>query len=167
MAYVVATKRGGFEIRESRSTPDGPRSRTLATFRELTDEVIEKARSRSAQQLSADDLRQAARRAGARGARDPADRAARELITELGKGRRLDPSLRRILLDQLRRDRPAEDDRAPVSDAARSVAEWMNATPKERGDALVDLLLLADALPANGRGRKPLEFPRLDSIPHG
>jgi len=48
MAFVVPTKKGSFEIRESRSTAAGPRSRTLASFKELTDETIEKARARAA-----------------------------------------------------------------------------------------------------------------------
>jgi hypothetical protein len=40
----------------------------------------------------------------------------------------------------------------------------MAATPEERGRTLVDLLLLADALPSGGRRGKPLRFPRLESI---
>jgi hypothetical protein len=39
----------------------------------------------------------------------------------------------------------------------------MAATPKERGRALFDLLLLADALPSGRRKDKPLRFPRFDS----
>ena len=154
MAFVVATKRGGFEIRESQNTPKGPRSRTLATFRELSDEVIEKARARSAKALSAEELREAAARAGAPGAWAPVDRAARELIGELGKGRQLDPTLRRLLVDLL-------------NGKERPVSEWVAATLDERGKALVDLLLLADALPSNGRRDRPLDFPRLDSTTHG
>ncbi len=154
MAYVVATKRGRFEIRESRSTPDGPRSKTLATFQELTDEVIEKARARSAKPLSAEALRSAAKRSGAPSAPAPVDRAARELIAELGKGRRLDPTLRHLLRDLLR-------------GKESSVAEWMASTPRDRGQALVDLLLLADALPSSGHRNEPLDFPRLDSTSHG
>lgn len=154
MAFVVATKRGGFEIRESQNTPKGPRSRTLATFRELSDEVIEKARARSAKALSAEELQEAAARAGAPGAWAPVDRAARELIGELGKGRQLDPTLRRLLVDLL------NGKESPVS-------EWVAATLDERGKALVDLLLLADALPSNGRRNRHLDFPRLDSTTHG
>jgi hypothetical protein len=154
MAFVVATKRGGFEIRESHNTPRGPRSRTLATFRELNDVVIEKARARADKPLSAEELREAANRAGAPGALAPPDRAARKLISELGKGRRLDPTLRRLLVDLL------DGKENPVS-------EWMAASPDERGRALVDLLLLADALPANGRRSRPLDFPRLDSRTNG
>lgn len=167
MAFVVPRKRGGFEIRESRNTPEGPRSRTLATFKELTDEVIETARARAAKPLSKEELRRAAQRAGVPGARDPVDRAARELIAELGKGRQVDPTLRDLLLDLLRRDGAQTIAiPPPASDAKRSVAEWMASTPRERGRTLFDLLLLADALPHGGRVGKPLEFPRLDSSAH-
>jgi hypothetical protein len=154
MAFVVSTRKGNFEIRESRSTPSGPRSRTLASFRELTDETIEKARGRAAKPPTADDLREAALRAGAPVAAPPIDRAARELIGRLAKGERPDPMLRRLLLDALanedRGDRPT-DPTATVSDSARSVSEWVGTTPAERGAALEDLLLLADALPLRRR----------------
>jgi hypothetical protein len=73
--------------------------------------------------------------------------------------------LRRLLLDALtnedRRDRPSGPD-ATVSDAARSVGEWVGASAKERGDALADLLLLADALPLRRRP-ETIGFPRLRS----
>ncbi len=71
--------------------------------------------------------------------------------------------LRRLLLDALanedRSDRPT-DPTAAVSDAARSVSEWVGATPAERGAALEDLLLLADALPLRRRA-DTIDFPRL------
>lgn len=100
---------------------------------------------------------------GAPIARPPIDRAARELIAELGKGRRLDPTLRHLLVDLLRRSDEKGAQPTPAGDAARAVAEWMAATAEERGNTLVDLLLLADALPSGGRRGKPLRFPRLDS----
>ena len=49
MAFVVPTSKGSYEIRESSNTAKGPRSRTLVSFRELTDEVIEKAQEKSSQ----------------------------------------------------------------------------------------------------------------------
>jgi hypothetical protein len=163
MAFIVSTKRDIFEVRESRSTPAGPRSHTLATFKELTDETIEKARARAAKPPDPADLRSAARRAGAPVAQPPVEQAARELIAELAKGRRLDPTLRRILVELLEKGFREGADPAPTNEAARGVAEWMAATPAVRGKALVDLLLLADALPSGGRRGKPLRFPRLDS----
>ena len=166
MAFVVPTKSGRFELRESASTPKGPRSRTLASFRELDDAVIEKAQKRAAKALDATALRRAARKAGAPVAREPVDEAARELIAELGKGRRPHPTLRRMLLDLLRAEGTKGGDSSPGNEAEHAVAEWMAARPDERGKALVDLLLLADALPHGGRKGKPLKFPRLDST-HG
>lgn len=163
MAFIVSTRGGNFEIRESRSTPAGPRSRTLATFKELTEETIEKARGRAAVPPSAEDLRAAALRAGAPVAGAPADRAARELLGMLAKGLQPEPMLKRLLLDALidedRSERPT-DPAATVSDAARSVGEWVGASAKERGEALEDLLLLADALPLRRRP-ETIGFPPL------
>lgn len=163
MAFVVATKPERFEIRESASTPKGPRSRTLVSFRELDDSVVEKAQQKAVKAIDATELRRAARRVGARVARPTADRAARELIAELGKGRRPDPTLQRMLLDLLQHDQADGAALPPESEAEFEVAEWMAASLEERGKTLVDLLLLADALPHGGRRGKPLRFPRLDS----
>lgn len=163
MAFVVPTKSGRFEVRESENTPKGPRSRTLASFRELDDKVIEKARAKSGKPLDATELRRAAKKAGAEVSRPPIERAARELIAELGKGHTLDPTLRHMLLDLLQHGRREGREASPRAEAENAVAEWMAATPAERGQALVDLLLLADALPHGGRKGKPLLFPKLDS----
>jgi hypothetical protein len=167
MAFIVPTRKGSFEIRESRSTPAGPRSRTLASFRELTDETVAKAQARAAKPLDPADLRAAALRAGAPVAAPPVDRAARELLGQLAKGRRPSPMLKRLLLDALanedRSDRPA-DPTAAVSDSARAVSEWVGTSPRERGEALEDLLLLADALPLRRRPEK-IRFPRLEPAP--
>jgi hypothetical protein len=165
MTFVVGTRPGRFEIRESASTPRGPRSRTLASFRELDDAVIERAREKAAKAIDAAELRRSARRAGAPVARSPVDRAARELIAELGKGRSPSPTLRRMLLDLLRDEKGRADGplQSPAHEAEREVAEWMAASPRERGKTLIDLLLLADALPHGGRRGKPLRYPRLNS----
>jgi hypothetical protein len=163
MAFVVPARSRRFEIRESKSTPRGPRSRTLVSFRELDDTVIERARERAAKAIDAAELRRAARRAGAPVARPVADRAARELIAELAKGREPDPALRHMLLDLLRHGYKDGPGQSPENEAEHAVAEWMAASPRERGKALVDLLLLADALPHGSRKGKPLRYPRLDS----
>jgi hypothetical protein len=163
MAYVVPARSKRFEIRESTSTPKGPRSRTLVSFRELDDNVIEKARGKAGKSLDAAELRRAARKAGAPVARATVDRASRELIAELAKGRSPDPALRHMLLDLLQRGYGDRRETSRRGEAEHDVAEWMAATPEERGNALVDLLLLADALPHTGRKGKPLRYPRLDS----
>jgi hypothetical protein len=163
MAFIVGTKLGRFEIRESHATAKGPRSRTLASFTELNDRVIDAARAKASKPIDPEDLRRSAKKLSAPISAPPAERAARELIAALGKGHGLDPTLRRILLDLLERGR--RDGRQPSQwhEAAHEVAEWMAATPADKGKALVDLLLLADALPSGGRRGKPLSFPRLDS----
>jgi hypothetical protein len=165
MAFVVPTKKGGFEIRESRSTPAGPRSRTLATFRELSNETIEIAQARALKPPSADELRQAALRAGAPVAPAPVDRAARELLGRLAKGERPNPMLKRLLLaaraDENRSDRP-RDPSSLVSDSARSASEWVGVGAKERGEALEDLLLMVDALPLRRRP-ETIDFPPLEA----
>lgn len=125
--------------------------------------MIEKARERAAKPPTAEELRRAARKAGAPVAREPVDRAARKLIAELARGREVDPALRPMLLELLEGGHRDGAEPSPANEAARDVAEWMAATPSERGKALVDLLLLADALPHGGRRRKALGFPRLDS----
>lgn len=157
MAFVVPARQGRFEVRESKSTPEGPRSRTLVSFRELTDELIEKAQAKAEKPIDAEELRRAARRAGAPIVGPPIDRAARDLISELGKGRRLDPPLRHLLTSLLSREKA--NDSQPPSDSGLSVAAWVGATPEQRGRALVDLLLLADAIPSRGRKKDPLRFP--------
>ncbi len=77
-------------------------------------------------------------------------------------GREPEPKLRRLLIAMLG-DSPTQA--VSPADPARAVAEWMAATPGERGKALEDLLLLADALPQGGRRGKPLLFPRMESKP--
>lgn len=145
MAYVVQRRRGGFEVRESSLTRKGPRSRTLAGFKVLTDDVIARVRSRSSHPPEADALRAAAVRAGAAVAPPSADRAALALLAELASGGDIAPGLRRALVARLQ----GADD----SDALR----WATATDEERGRTLRDLLLLADRLPRRRRG--PLRFP--------
>jgi hypothetical protein len=163
MAFIVPTRKGTFEIRESHATPKGPRSRTLVSFKELDARAIEKAQARAAKPPAAEELREAALRAGAPVAADPVDRAARELLGKLAKGQRPDPMLKRLLLDALenedRSDRP-RDPSATVSDAARSASEWVGASPDERGAALTDLLSVVDALPLRRRP-ETIGFPRL------
>jgi hypothetical protein len=163
MAFVVPTRPGRFEIRESTSTARGPRSRTLASFRELDDRVIEKARQKASGELDDEDLRRVARRAGAPVARPGVDRAARELISELAKGQTPNPALRHMLLGLLERGFRDGREQSSKDEAEHDVAEWMAATAEQRGRGLVDLLLLADALPHGGRKGKPLRYPRLDS----
>lgn len=151
MAYVVARPNGSWEVRESRATEAGPRARTLATFRELTPDVLERARGRASQPFDEQDVLRSAARAGAPVVLSAVDRAARELLARLAAGERPAPALRRQLTQALR-----QRDAVDVPDYVR----WIGTAPDARGDALHDLLLLADALPPPRRS-KQLRFPRL------
>lgn len=149
MAYVTATRNGAFEVRESRLTPDGPRSRTLATFRELDAATIEKVIARAANPPSREELVQAALRAGATVSARPVDEAAQSLLRSIARGEEPSPKLHRLLL------------RALAGESV-SAEEWLGTSPAERAAALRDVLLLADAVPIRARPKK-IAFPRLDS----
>jgi hypothetical protein len=95
MAYVVATKPGRFEVRESASTPEGPRSRTLASFRELSAETIEKVQARGEKPPTAAELTHLALRAGAPVRGSELDEATRETLRRIASGERPDPHERR------------------------------------------------------------------------
>ncbi|MBS1883949.1 MAG: hypothetical protein JSS97_13455 [Actinobacteria bacterium] len=149
MAFVTASRNGSFEVRESRATADGPRSRTLATFRELDEATIKKVVERAEKPPAREALIEAALRAGATVAVSPVEAAARDLLRALARGESLNLSSRRLLLDALHGE-------------SRQAAEWLGTSPAERGDALRDLLGLGDAVPIR---RRPDEssFPRIDS----
>lgn len=165
MAYVVATKPGRFEVRESVSTASGPRSRTLASFRELTGEVVEKVQARAEKPLAAEELTRLALKAGAPIRGSKLDEAAREALRLMASGERPDPMLRQLLLDALadedRGDRPTAS-QGRVSDAARAATQWIGVGVEERADALRELLELADALPIRLRPHE-IGFPQLRS----
>lgn len=158
MAFVVVRSDGRFELRESVSTSRGPRARTLATFRELTDAVLDAAESRATRPFDRRAVEAKALAAGAQ--RDPREsaRRAHRLLEELRTGRALPPALAGALAHELR------ETLGTVPDSLPPVAEWLGATSTDRGDALRDLLRLTDRLPP-GRGRRRKRFPRIASAP--
>ena len=66
MAYVVARRNGRFEIRESIHTSKGPRSRTLAGFSVLTDDILSSAARRAQRPFDPESVLRSGRKAGAR-----------------------------------------------------------------------------------------------------
>lgn len=154
MAYTVRKPGGRFEIRQARTTAAGPRSRTLATFRCLDDEVLARAVSRADPPIDPAALLRSARRLGIPvivGV-SAADQAARQLIAECAAGRAPSPGLAAMVADAVHA--PAD-----IPDSVLAVSPWIAATPIERGRALYDLLLLADRLP-HARHDRP-RFPGL------
>jgi len=135
MAYVVARRSGRFEIRESLHTAKGPRSRTLAGFSVLTDDVLSAAAPRAQRPFDSDAVLRSAERAGAR------VEAARS-----GNSRE-----RELFL-------------AGSENMAASVTRPPTAAERgDAGETLLELLSFADMVRAGQppRPREPLAFPVL------
>lgn len=144
MAYVVARPKGHWDIRESARTDSGPRSRTLATFRELDEDVLARAAGAAQRDFDRADVVRAAARAGAPIARRSADAAAACLLGDLAMGRRPSQALSDLLRKGLDSERSLPD-----------IARWVTATAKERGEALSDVLRFVDALPDDRIRERP------------
>ncbi|MFA5889934.1 MAG: hypothetical protein WDA27_03105 [Actinomycetota bacterium] len=153
MAYVVRRPRGRWEVRESFSTPEGPRSRTLVSFTALSDDVVARAQRASRAGLEPEQIVRAARKVGAPVDPEHPDELAAALLRSIARGRHPRPALLRLVRD---RTKHAPALRRPIDDA---LDPWIGASLEERGDALIDLLGLVDALPAPRRS--PLAFPGL------
>ncbi len=156
MAFIVIRRDGRFEIRESVSTPDGPRARTLATFRTLTDAVLDLAETRATRPFDRGRIEAKALAVGAlRDSRETV-RLAHHLLADLHTGRILPPALAGALAREL------AEASASLPDSLPPLADWFGATLRQRGDALRDLLRLTDRLPP-GRRRRGKAFPRIAS----
>ena len=158
MAYLYARKSGRVEIREAHSTPRGPRSRTLASFRgALTEDHLDRAESASTRPFDREAIRLRATELGVPVARSSADADARALVARLRSGARIDPVLAGVLREQL-------DDRAsaPVPDELADVIEWIGASDHERGRTLRDVLRLYDTI---ARSRDALREPEAARFP--
>jgi len=155
MSYVVRRPGGRFEIRESYSTPRGPRARTLAGFRGLTPAVLDQVEERARGPVDRQALAQRAAELGAPIQGGDARALARGLLVELEAGRTLPPVLAAVLASRL-------DTRSHgVPDSIPPVIEWMGASAERRGHALRELLRVASLMPAPRRVDMPLAFPAL------
>lgn len=157
MAYVVSKPNGTWEVRESRRTPAGPRSRTLATFREFGPEMADQVAERSSTPVDSDDIRSKVVRAGAPVAYPEVEGAAKALLRQMSLGQKPRRALAQLIADSL----PGVDG-STVSHEADRMKFWAGASKNERGEALKDLLGLGDALPPVKR-RHAAAFPRIES----
>ena len=157
MAYVVKGKGARWELRASRWTAAGPRSRTLATFEQLDDGAFVRAEQRLGAPLDRVEVERAARRVGAPVCGPAPERAARELLASLKCDDTPRPAIVRLLQAAI-----GAVPTGPLSDAAKSAGEWAATGYPERAAALVDLLLLADAIPPPKTERAE-RFPRFSS----
>jgi len=162
MAYLVRRSPTRFEIRESRSTPRGPRSRVLASFPEpLTRDVLNRAAARATRPFAAAALVRRARALGIPVLERSREPEARALLSRLRRSDPLDPvlaaSLRRVL---------ARLPEAPIPESLAEVSEWVGASAAERGAALRELLDLYGRIARSRpprRRRQRARFPRFSS----
>ena len=133
MAYVVARPRGRFEIRESVHTPEGSRARSLASFTQLTDEVLAKAGARAWRPFDPEAVRASAARA----------------VSPPPRHRQ--PEMRKFV-ESSRKMAATLETRPPGAGSA-----------PDPGDALIDLLDLVAQVSAYRprRPAEPLRFPPL------
>ena len=162
MAYLVRRSPTRVEIRESRSTPRGARSRVLASFPEaLTRDALDRAAARSRRPFDDAALVRRARALGIPVLERSREPEARALLSRLRRGDPLDP----VLAASLRRAL-AQVPEAAIPESLAEVSEWVGASAAERGAALRQLLDLygriARSRPPRRRGEQA-RFPRFSS----
>lgn len=136
MAYLVKRSSGRIEIRESRSTPRGPRSRQIARFiGALTPAVLATAAARASRPFDPATVVRRARVMGIPIETHATEREARALLARLRRGDAIDPVIAGLLVRALEGVATA-----PVPEPLAEVSEWIGATPAARGAALRDLL---------------------------
>ncbi len=149
MAYVVARRDGRFEIRESEHTAKGPRARTLASFKVLSETVLAAAASKARRAFDVQAVLASGRRAGA--PTDPSVTASGSPRATPGNDT---PSRYDAFLASTRRMAHA---------GSRPPSVRMRADP---GTALMELLGFADAVARSqpARPAAPLRFPVLAKL---
>jgi hypothetical protein len=158
MAYFVRRSPDRVELRESVATAQGPRSRTLASFRgPLTADVLARAASRATRPFDAAALRRKAQERGIEVSEVAHESEARALLRRLRRSDRMDPVLVGLLRQALDRQPVAE-----VQEHLAEAAEWIGASPAERGHALRGLLRLYDRI---RRNRPPQAEPPRAPLP--
>ena len=150
MSYIVKRPQG-WEVRETVASERGPRSRTLASFKRLDTAAVDRAVARASKPIEPTSVIRSALRAGAPVDPPEADAHAQALIRELERGATPRPALRRLLAGYLDGGERPEAREVGIS-------EWLGRSASERGAALVDLLLLTDAIPSPPRSGE-LAFP--------
>lgn len=162
MAFLVKRHADRIEIRESRSTPQGPRARQLARFSgPLTPAVLAQAAARATRPFDPEALLRRARVMGIPVEPRAPEHEARALLARLRRADPIDPVIAGLLVQALE---PSETARVP--EALAEASEWLGASPAERGAALRDLLdtfgRIAESRPKR-RSRPQKPYPRFSS----
>jgi hypothetical protein len=162
MAYLVRRGPRRVEIRESRATARGARSRVLASADgTLTRDVVARAAAQASRPFSPEALVRRARALGIPVEARTREPEARALLARLRRGDPVDPAILAALRRALAR-LPEAEAPEPLAD----VTEWLGAGTAERGAALRELLDLygriAESRPPPRR-RGAARFPRFSS----
>lgn len=164
MAYLVRRNPDRTEIRESYATPEGPRSRVLASFSgPLTCDALARAAARATRPFDAAAIVRRARALRIEVQERSREPEARALLSRLRRRDPLDPTLTAVLRRAL-----AHQPETPMPEAFDEVSEWIGASAAERGAALRELLDLYGRI-AQSRPpqRQPMperaRFPRFSS----
>jgi len=162
MAYLLKRSGERIEIRESRSTPRGPRSRQLARFvGALTPEILARAAAAASRPFDAAALTRRARVLGIPVETRARESEARALLARLRRDDPIDPVIAGLLVTAL-----GGVAAAPLPESLGEVGEWVGASPAARGAALHDLLeafgRIAESRPTR-RTRQREIFPHFSS----
>ena len=162
MAYLVKRPGDRIEIRESRSTTRGPRSRQLTRFLgALTPAVLARAEAQASRTFDPAALVRRARVMGIPVAAQARESEARALLARLRRGDPIDPVMAGLLARALEGIATT-----PVPEHLAEASEWIGSTPAARGSALRDLLdtfgRIAASRPAR-RTRPRKIYPRFAS----
>ena len=159
MAYLVRRGGGTVEIRESRSTPRGPRSRQLVRFSgALTPAILARAAAAASRPFDEQVLRRRAVVMGIPAPLNAPEHEARALLARLRRDDPIDPAIAGLLLRALENARTAS-----VPEHLADAAEWIGASKSERGAALRELL---DAFGRIAASRPPRRARPEASFPH-
>lgn len=157
MAFVIARRDGRYEIRESVSTPKGPRARTLATFHALSDDVLDHAESRATTRFDRAHIVAKAAAVDVPAEERSTAQVGWDLLVRLGGAHQLPPALAAALAARL-----TSSPDAAMPDTLPPLLDWLGVGLQERGEALRDLLRLTDRIPSRGERRRRA-FPRIAS----
>lgn len=153
MAYLVARPDGRYEIRESRRGKSGPIARSLSTFKILDRSSLDRARANCRGKFDQDQIVKRAKELGVPTQLvGDATELALNLVAEIRSGAALAPGVAAVVREALP-ETPAID-----PGIAEAVAEWAGRSDRDRGDALLELMLLAEQYPDAER-KGDIDFP--------
>jgi len=161
MASVAKRRDGRFEIRESISTSRGPRSVTLAVFRELSTATLDAAKAKAKRPFDAVEVRRRAIELGAAWIGPSSAEDVRRALAGLA-AQTVPPTFAAALRESTR---SVLDD---LLDTIEPMLHWIGKTDAERGEALRQLIKVGETIMRSTDRRRtgPLTYPVLARVRH-